>query len=155
MWLFFWKYFWWNWMKVKSSIVFKHVHYCQSDTDRESTWRPDKLLRTVNILYGPSLFVSAMGDQVKGLICKICQQLIRSVQSVRIVREFTTRQTVTDRKFYGPSLFVSAEGGWVYRALLNCQDMPTIRTVRTIRHRSWGELFWGNFISDNTVMQGE
>ena len=40
---------------------FKHVQYCQSDTGRESTSRPDKLLQTVNMLYGPSLFVSAGG----------------------------------------------------------------------------------------------
>ena len=45
----------------------KHVQYCQSDTDRESTSRPDKLLRTVSISYGPYLFVSALGGRVKRL----------------------------------------------------------------------------------------
>ena len=40
----------------------------QSDTGRESYSRPDKLLRTVNILYDPSLFVSAVGGRVKRLL---------------------------------------------------------------------------------------
>ena len=42
-----------------------HVQYCQSDTGRESTSRPDKLLQIVIMLYGPSLFVSAVGGWVK------------------------------------------------------------------------------------------
>ena len=45
----------------------KHVQYCQSDTDRESTSRPDKLLRTVSIPYGSCLFVSTLGGRVKRL----------------------------------------------------------------------------------------
>ena len=43
----------------------KHVQYRQSETGRESTSRPDKLLQAVNMLYGPSLFVSAVGGWVK------------------------------------------------------------------------------------------
>ena len=35
--------------------ITKHVQYCQSDTGRESTSRPDKLLQTVNMLYGPGV----------------------------------------------------------------------------------------------------
>ena len=48
------------------------------------------------MLYGPSLFVSAIGGQVKRcLIGKVCQKFVRSVQSVRIVNQFTS---VTDRE---------------------------------------------------------
>ena len=60
----------------------KHVQNCQSDTGRESTSPPDKLVQTVNMLYSPS----------------ICQR-----------------------------------SRWLGKPPLNWQDMPTIRTVRTIR----------------------
>ena len=60
-----------------------HVQYCQSDTGRESYSRPDKLLRTVNILYDPSLFVSAVGSRVKRLLNR---QNIRTVRTVRTIR---------------------------------------------------------------------
>ena len=43
----------------------KHVQYCESDTGRKSISRPDKLLQTVNMLYDPSLFVSAVGGWVR------------------------------------------------------------------------------------------
>ena len=47
------------------TMEIKHVQYCQSDTGRESTSRPDKLLQTAIMLYGPYLFVSAVGGWVK------------------------------------------------------------------------------------------
>ena len=50
---------------MEISCESKHVQYCQSDTGRESTSRPDKLLQTVNMPYGSSLFVSAVGGWVK------------------------------------------------------------------------------------------
>ena len=118
----------------------KHVQYCQSDTGRESYSRPDKLLRTVNILYDPSLFVSAVGGRVKRLLnlqhMPTVQQFVRSVQSVRIVSQFTTRQTVTDRKYTLRSLIwlrsVSIRQrsiGSRVKRLLNRQNIPTVRTV--------------------------
>ena len=61
----------------------KHVQYCQSDTGRESTSRPDKLLRTVNILYGRSLFVSAIGGRVKRLLNLQDMPTVRTVRTIR------------------------------------------------------------------------
>ena len=57
-----------NTFPLVTLLIFTHVQYCQSDTGRESYSRPDKLLRTVNILYDPSLFVSAVGSRVKRLL---------------------------------------------------------------------------------------
>ena len=112
----------------------KHVQYCQSDTGRESYSRPDKLLRTVNILYDPSLFVSAVGGRVKRLLnlqhMPTVQQFVRSVQSVRIVSQFTTRQTVTDRKYTLRSVSIRQRSiGSRVKRLLNRQNIPTVRTV--------------------------
>ena len=60
-----------------------HVQYCQSDTGRESYSRPDKLLRTVNILYDPSLFVSAVGGRVKRLLNLQHMPTVRTVRTIR------------------------------------------------------------------------
>ena len=65
----------------------KHVQYCQSDTDRESTSRPNKLLRNVNILYGPSLFVSAIGGRVKRLLNLQDMPTVHTVRTIRTDRE--------------------------------------------------------------------
>ena len=64
-----------------------HVQYCQSDTGRESYSRPDKLLRTVNILYDPSLFVSAVGGRVKRLLNLQHMPTVRTVRTIRTDRE--------------------------------------------------------------------
>ena len=124
---------WTNLTQCCSWLISKHLQYCQSDTNRESTSRPDKLLQTVNILYGPSLFVSAIGVGWSAcLICRICQQFIRSVQSVRIVSQFTTWQTVTNRKYAFRSVSIPQRKRWSDKALLNRQNMWTVRTIRTI-----------------------
>ena len=68
-------------------VRFKHVQYCQSDTGRESYSRPDKLLRTVNILYDPSLFVSAVGGRVKRLLNLQHMPTVRTVRTIRTDRE--------------------------------------------------------------------
>ena len=58
------------------------------DCGRVSCKLPGKLhratgpLQTVNMLYGPSLFVSAAGGCVKRCLIQVCQQFVRSVQSV-------------------------------------------------------------------------
>ena len=84
--------------KVKENKITKHVQYCQSDTDRESTSRSDKLLRIVNILYGPSLFVSAIGSRVKRLLNL---QDLPTVHTVRTIR--TDREAIHDpTKCYKP-----------------------------------------------------
>ena len=64
-----------------------HVQYCQSDTGRESYSRPDKLLRTVKILYDPSLFVSAVGGRVKRLLNLQHMPTVRTVRTIRTDRE--------------------------------------------------------------------
>ena len=64
-----------------------HVQYCQSDTGRESYSRPDKLLRTVNILYDPSLLVSAVGGRVKRLLNLQHMPTVRTVRTIRTDRE--------------------------------------------------------------------
>ena len=72
---------------VKKHIMRTHVQYCQSDTGRESYSRPDKLLRTVNILYDPSLFVSAVGGRVKRLLNLQHMPTVRTVRTIRTDRE--------------------------------------------------------------------
>ena len=77
----------WGTSKVKESKITKHVQYCQSDTDRESTSRPDKLLRIVTILYGPSLFVSAIGSRVKRLLNLQDMPTVHTIRTIRTDRE--------------------------------------------------------------------
>ena len=48
-------------------------------------------------------------------------------------REVDSRQTVTDLKYALRSVSIRQRSRWLGKALLNWQDMPTIRTVRTIR----------------------
>ena len=67
--------------------IFKHVQYCQSDTDRKSTSRPDKLLRTVSIPYGRYLFVSALGGRLKRLHNQQDMPTVRTVRTIRTDRE--------------------------------------------------------------------
>ena len=75
-------------MRICQAItIHKNVQYCQSDTDHESTSRPDKLLRTVNILYGPSLFVSAIGSRVKHLLNLQDMPSVHTVRTIRTDRE--------------------------------------------------------------------
>ena len=70
-----------------SEFTDTHVQYCQSDTGREYYSRPDKLLRTVNILYDPSLFVSAVGGRVKRLLNLQHMPTVRTVRTIRTDRE--------------------------------------------------------------------
>ena len=72
---------------VRMHVFRTHVQYCQSDTGRESYSRPDKLLRTVNILYDPSLFVSAVGGRVKRLLNLQHMPTVRTVRTIRTDRE--------------------------------------------------------------------
>ena len=67
----------------------KHFQYCQSDTDRESTSRTDKLLRTVSIPYDPYLFVSALikCGRVKRLHNQQDMPTVRTVRTIRTDRE--------------------------------------------------------------------
>ena len=63
------------------------VHPLTLHTGRESYSRPDKLLRTVNILYDPSLFVSAVGGRVKRLLNLQHMPTVRTVRTIRTDRE--------------------------------------------------------------------
>ena len=74
-------------LALPQSRTGKHVQYCQSDTDRESTSRPDKLLRTVSIPYGLYLLVSALGGRVKRLHNQEDMPTGRTVRTIRTDRE--------------------------------------------------------------------
>ena len=56
-----------------------------------------------------------------------------TVNLIRVVNLLHDRQTVTDRKYALRSVSVRQRSRWLSKAPLNWQDMPTIRTVRTIR----------------------
>ena len=56
-----------------------------------------------------------------------------TINLIRVVNYFTTRQTGTDRKYALRSVSIRQRSRWLGKAPLNWQDMPTIRTVRTIR----------------------
>ena len=103
--------------------------------DCESTSRLGKLLRTVNILYSPSLFVSAIGGQVKRLADHQDMPTVHTVRTISTGREPIHDPTNCYKPYKYALRFVSIclRSRWLGKALLNRQLMPTIRTVRTIR----------------------